>query len=161
MSISVSQFIPPPLPLNHVYILHLWLLFLFANKFICTITFRFHIDVMIYDYLSLSDLLHSVWQFLGPSMSLWMALFHSFYGMEFFLCLTSFLSGSLATSSSLLSHIKLWPLSSQLSEAAMSCLRKCPQDGGWYSKCQLSLRLTWEMPSLTCIPEYSSRQVRD
>ena len=29
-------------------------------------------------YLSLSDLLHSVWQFLGPSMSLRMALFHSF-----------------------------------------------------------------------------------
>ena len=54
MSISISQFIPPPSPLNHVCFLHLWLLFLFANKFICTITFRFHIEVMMYDYLSFS-----------------------------------------------------------------------------------------------------------
>ena len=54
MSVSVSQFIPPPSPLNQVCFLHLWLLFLFANKFIRTITFRFHIEVMIYDYLSFS-----------------------------------------------------------------------------------------------------------
>ena len=40
---------------------------------------RFHIQVVICDIcFSLSDFLHSVWQSLGLSMSLQMALFHSF-----------------------------------------------------------------------------------
>ena len=36
---------------------------------------------------SLSDLLYSVWQSLGPSMLLEMALFHSFYGWVIFYCI--------------------------------------------------------------------------
>ena len=36
--------------------------------------------------LSLSDLLHSVWWSLGPSMMLQMALFHSLYGWVVFHC---------------------------------------------------------------------------
>ena len=36
---------------------------------------------------SLSDLLYWVWQSLGPSMLLEMALFHSFYGWEIFYCI--------------------------------------------------------------------------
>ena len=46
--------------------------------------FRFHICALIYDIcFSLSDLLHSVWQSLGPSMSLKMAQFHSFLWLMF------------------------------------------------------------------------------
>ena len=37
--------------------------------------------------LSLSDLLHSVWQSVGPSMLLQKALFHSFYGWVIFHCI--------------------------------------------------------------------------
>ena len=36
---------------------------------------------------SLSDLLHSAWHSLGPSMLLQMALFHSFYGWIVFYCI--------------------------------------------------------------------------
>ena len=48
----------------------------FVNKLICNI---FVIDCTYkwYIYFSLSDLLHSAWQSLGPSMLLQMALFHS------------------------------------------------------------------------------------
>ena len=41
------------------------------NKIVYTNFFRFHVYALIYDIcFSLSDLLHSVWQSLGPSMSL-------------------------------------------------------------------------------------------
>ena len=40
---------------------------------------RFHIHALIYDIcFSFSDLLHSVWQTPGPSLSLWMTQSHSF-----------------------------------------------------------------------------------
>ena len=49
---------------------------------------RFHIYVLIYDIcLFLSDLLHSVWQSLGPSMSLRMTQFLPFYGWVIFHCI--------------------------------------------------------------------------
>ena len=41
---------------------------------------------MSYDISPLSDSLHSVWWFLGPSMLLKMALFHSFYDWVIFHC---------------------------------------------------------------------------
>ena len=79
MSTPVSQFIPsrchPPWYL-YVYSLHLCLHFCIANKIIYTNFFRFHIYALIYDIcFSLSDLLHSIWQSLGPSMSLQMTQF--------------------------------------------------------------------------------------
>ena len=68
---------PPCCP--YVCSLHLCLCFSLANQFICTIFSRFHIYVLICDIcFSLSDLLHSVWQSLGPSTSLQMTQFCSF-----------------------------------------------------------------------------------
>ena len=51
MSVTVSQFIPPPpYPLGiHVCSLHLCVCFCFANRFICTI-FLFHINILIYNF---------------------------------------------------------------------------------------------------------------
>ena len=53
----------------------------------CTYNFsNFHIYVLIYGIcFSLSDLFSCVWQSLGPSMSLQMTWFHSFYGWVIFL----------------------------------------------------------------------------
>ena len=57
---------------------------------------RFHIYALIYDIcFSLSDLLHSVWQSLGPSMSLQMTQFRSFLWLSnipFYIYTTSSLS---------------------------------------------------------------------
>ena len=76
-STSVSQF----LPCKSVHLYH------FS---------RFHIYVFIYDIcFSLSDLLHSVWQSLGPSMSLQMMQFHSVLWLSnipLYICTTSSLS---------------------------------------------------------------------
>ena len=81
MSIPISQFIPHPLPPWYPYVcsLHLCLYFCFANKIIYIFCFRFLICALINDIcFSFSDLLHSVWQSLGPSTSLQMTQFHSF-----------------------------------------------------------------------------------
>jgi len=58
-------------------IILLWVYFCFVNKFICIIFKSPHISDIIW-YLSFSDLLNLLWSFLGPSMLLQMALFHSF-----------------------------------------------------------------------------------
>ena len=54
---------------------------------------RFHIHVLIYDIcVSLSDLLHSVWQSLGPSMSQQMTQFYSFLWLSnipLYICTTT------------------------------------------------------------------------
>ena len=57
---------------------------------------RFHIYALIYDIcFSLSDILHSVWQSLGPSMSLQMTQFDSFLWLSnipLYICTISSLS---------------------------------------------------------------------
>ena len=85
MSIPISQFIPPPtFPpwCPYVCSLHLCLYFCLANRFICTV-FLDSTYALIYDFFSLSDLLHSVWQCLGPFMSLQMTQFRSFLWLTF------------------------------------------------------------------------------
>jgi len=82
-SIPISQFILPPLPFPvwYLYIcsLCLCLYFCFANKFINFIFLDSTYVAILYDIcFSLSKLFHSVWWFLGPSMSLHVAQFHSF-----------------------------------------------------------------------------------
>ena len=50
--------------------------------------FRFHTYVLAYSIcFSLSDLLHSAWQILGPSTSLQITQFHFFYGWIIFHCI--------------------------------------------------------------------------
>ena len=70
MSIPVSQFILSlPFPLGiHAFVLCICFYFCLVNKIICTNSFRFHIYALIYGFcFSLSD---SVWQSLGPAVSL-------------------------------------------------------------------------------------------
>ena len=80
VSVPISQFLSPPSPLLvsihlfsasvSLFLLWKWHLYHFS---------RFHIYVLIYSTcFSLSDLLHSVWHTLGPSVSLQMTQFHSF-----------------------------------------------------------------------------------
>ena len=86
MSITISQFIPPPPPTPHLHPLvsiHLFSisvsLFLPLKPVHLYQFSRFHVYALIYDIcFSLSDLLHSVWQSLGPSMSQQMTQFISF-----------------------------------------------------------------------------------
>ena len=61
-------------------------LFLFCIMFICII-FLDSVCKWYHICLSLSNLLHLIQQFLGPSMLLQMALFHSFYGWVIFHCI--------------------------------------------------------------------------
>ena len=78
--------------------LHPGLHFSFVNTFICRYHFlKFHLIKEISDdtCLSLSDLLHSAWQSLGPSMPLQMALFCSFSclnNIQLYIYAISFLS---------------------------------------------------------------------
>ena len=61
-----------------------------APRFFMTFFFllRFHIYVLAYSIcFSLSDLLHSVWQTLGPSTSLQITQFRFFYGWVIFHCI--------------------------------------------------------------------------
>ena len=57
---------------------------------------RFHIHALIYDIcFSLSDLFHSIWQTLGPFLSLQMTQFRSFFwpsNTPLYVCITSSLS---------------------------------------------------------------------
>ena len=103
MSIPISQFITPPPATRHfppLVSIHLFStsvsLFL-PCKLVHLYHFsRFHIYVLIYDIcFSLSDLLHSVWQSLGPSTSLQMTQFRSFLWLSnipLYICTTSSLS---------------------------------------------------------------------
>ena len=87
----------PPFPPWCPYVCsqRLCLYFCLANRFICTI-FLDAVYALIYDIcFSLSDLLHSVWQPLGPSASLQMTQFHSFLWLSnipFYICTTTYLS---------------------------------------------------------------------
>ena len=85
MSFPVSHFIPPCLsPSVVIYLFSMCLYFCFVNKIICTSFFRFHIYTLIEDTcFSLSYLLHSIWQSVGPSSFLQITRFLSF------LCLSS------------------------------------------------------------------------
>ena len=86
MSIPVSQCIPPPsLPGNHKIVFSVCDSFCLVNKFICTFFKIPHIRGIVW-YLSFSVLLHSLWQSLGPSMWLHMALFRPFLWLSTFHC---------------------------------------------------------------------------
>ena len=79
MSIPISQFIPPPPPPALPPLVSIRLFSTSVSLFLpCKLVHlyhfsRFHIYALIYDIcFSLSDLLHSVWQSLGPFTSLQM-----------------------------------------------------------------------------------------
>ena len=78
-SVPVSRFVPPSPspPCPHVYSLCLCLHSCPANRFTCTIFSRAHIYALIHT-VCFSDLLHSVWQSLGPSTSLQITQFCCF-----------------------------------------------------------------------------------
>ena len=84
MSMPLSHFVPAypsPSPCPQVHSLRLRLYSFPAPRFFRTIFFffRFHIYVLAYDIcFSLSVLLHSVWQTLGPSTSLQITQFRFF-----------------------------------------------------------------------------------
>ena len=84
LSIPISQLIPLPcpcfLPLVSICLFSTSVsLFLPCKPVHLYHFFRFHIYVLIYNIcFSLSDLLHLVWQSLGPSTSLQMTQFHFF-----------------------------------------------------------------------------------
>ena len=100
MSMPLSHFIPAypshsPCPQVHSLCLRLYSCP--VPRFFRTFFFsRFHIYVLAYGIcFSLSDLLHSVGQTLGPSMLLQMALFRSFLWLTsspLYICTTSSLS---------------------------------------------------------------------
>ena len=90
MSGPISRLIPPPPSPPWwpcVCSLCLCLYFCFVNRLISTSfldsTFKWYCVIL---SVSLSDWLHSIWQVLGPSTSLQMALFLSFYGWVMFHC---------------------------------------------------------------------------
>ena len=102
MSIPISQFItPPPPPPPHHFppLVSIGLfstsvsLFLSCKPVHLYHSSRFHIYALIYDIcFSLSDLLHSVWQSLDPSMSLQITQFRSFLwpsNIPLYICATS------------------------------------------------------------------------
>ena len=102
MSVAISQFIPssPPCHFPPLVSIHLFStsvsLFLPCKPVHLYHFSRFHIYALIYDIcFSLSDLLHSVWQSLGPSTSLQMTQFRSFLWLSnipLYICTTSSLS---------------------------------------------------------------------
>ena len=88
MSIPVSRFIPPTPHFPTLVSIRLFStsvsLFLLCKPVHLYHFSRFHIYALIYDIcFSLSDLLHSVWQSLGPSTSLQMTQFRSFLWLIF------------------------------------------------------------------------------
>ena len=94
MSIPISQFItapPPPSPHRFPPLVSIRLFSASVSLFLpCKPVHlyhfsRFHIYALIYNiFFSLSDLLHSVWQSLGPSTSLQMTRFCSFLWVIFY-----------------------------------------------------------------------------
>ena len=97
MSMPFSHFVtayPSPSPYPQVHSLvglclysHLARRFFWPFSFLFFF-FRFHIYVLAYGIcFSLSDLLHSVWQTLGPSTSLQITQFCFFYGWVIFHCI--------------------------------------------------------------------------
>ena len=101
MCMLLSHFVPvytSPSLCPQVHSLHLHLYSCPAPRFFRTIFlfFRFHIYVLAYGIcFSLSDLLHSAWQTLGPSTSLQITQFHFFLRLSsipLYICVTSSLS---------------------------------------------------------------------
>ena len=87
VAVLLSQFIPPSpsWAVSTVHSLRLRLYSCPANRFI---SFMHHFHALIYDIcFSFSDLLHCVWQALGPSTSLQMTQFHSFSWLSVFHCI--------------------------------------------------------------------------
>ena len=83
-SIPIFKFVPPPLLSINLFSPSVSI---FALQIGPSIPF-FNIYLLIYDVcFSLSDLVHSVWQFPGPSTSLQMTLFCSCYGWIIFHCI--------------------------------------------------------------------------
>jgi len=81
MSIPISQFIPPLLPFLvsiHLFSMSVFL-FLFCKDHLYHFS-RFHLCANTQHFFS--DLFDSVWQSLGPSLSLQMTQFHSFSMVE-------------------------------------------------------------------------------
>ena len=94
---SHSPHLHPPIPCPEVHFLCLPIYSCPATRFISTFFFfRFHIYALAYSIcFSLSDLLHSVWQTLGPSTSLQITQFHFFLWLSnipLYICATSSLS---------------------------------------------------------------------
>ena len=93
MSIPISQFIPPShpdfLPLVSIRLFSTSMSLFLPCKLVHLYHFSgFHIYALMYDiWFSLSDLLNSVWQSLGPSTSLQMTQFSSFYTWVIFHCI--------------------------------------------------------------------------
>ena len=103
ISIPISQFItPPPPPCHFPPLVSIRLFSTSVSLFLpCKLVHlyhfsRFHIHALIYDIcFSLFDLLHSVWQSLGPSTSLQMTQFRFFWWLSnipLYICTTSSLS---------------------------------------------------------------------
>ena len=102
MSIPISQFIPPPphpwlSPLHvHTFVLYICVS-ISALQTGSSVPFFYipHICVNIWYLFCTSDLLHSVWRSVGPSMPLQMTQFHSFLwlgNIPLYICTTSSLS---------------------------------------------------------------------
>ena len=95
MSMLLSHYVPaspsPPCPQVRLQCLHLYSCP--TTRFIDIHFSRFHIYALAYgSCFSLSDLLHSVWQTLGPSTSLQINQFHSFLWLSnipLYICATS------------------------------------------------------------------------
>ena len=101
MSIAISQFIQPPpprfSPLVSIRFFSTSVSLFLPCKPVHLYHFsRFQIHALIYDIcFTLSDLLQSVWQSLGPSTSLQMTQFHSFLWLSnipLYICTTTSLS---------------------------------------------------------------------
>ena len=102
MSVTISQFIPPPPPRRFPPLVSICLFSTSVSQFLpCRPVHlyhfsRFHIYVLIHDIcFTLSDLLHSVWRSLDPSTSLQMTQFRSFFWLSnipLYICTTSSLS---------------------------------------------------------------------
>ena len=119
MATPISQFTPLPFSPWYLYSCSLppYLYFCFVNKIIYTSLFRFHVCASIYNIcfssiynicFSLSDLLHSVWQSLGPSTSPQMTQFHSFLWLSnipLYICTTSSLPIPLLMNIWVFSHV--------------------------------------------------------
>ena len=85
MSIPISRVIPlPPIPLGiHTFVLYVSVS-ISALQISSFMPFYYIINIQ---YLFFSDLLHSVWQLLGSSMSLQMIQLCSFYGWVILHCI--------------------------------------------------------------------------
>ena len=90
----ISQFVPPPPTCVHTSIFYVCVSIAALQIGSSVLFSRFHIHVLTYDYFSLSDLLHFVWQTLGPSTPLQMTHFCPFLWLSNFplyICMISFL----------------------------------------------------------------------